>query len=737
MTNSSDSKTDPSFDDDTLVWEQLSAVLEAFADAWEAEPEPDIAGFIPRDSPALRRISLIELVKVDMEFRSLRKLPWDLGTYLEKWPILLDDGDPPLDLICEDIQIRQQVGQQVSMDDYAKRYPGCETALNRMLGTAFGSTTSVRNIKKISEFEPGEEIDDFQVVAELGKGAFATVYLARQISMQRLVALKVSADKGVEHQVLAKLDHPNIVRVFDVRTNKRLSARLLYMQYVSGGTLQDAMKHVNRTASNEKSGQQFLEAIDKVLVERGELPPQDSENRNRIAELSWPRVVAQIGKQIAEALNFAHQQKILHRDLKPANVLVAANGSPKLVDFNISHCSKMEGVSPAAYFGGSMAYMSPEQLEAFSPDCSRGPDELDGRADVFSLGCVLYEMLTSVKPFDAVPSTGNWRHMLDETIRQRKVGLNRVARLRLENAPPLLAQAIEQCLAPNPEDRFASPNPLSRQLDWATDPEIEKIVLPSKGFLPRLIERFPTMAILFIAAVISGFSAWFITAYNIDKSVPEELHQLFDRSQKIVNAIAFTSAFVTMALVTRILSQTLSRIRNRQPVDLMTLQQASARNLVIGYWGSCICIGMWVTAGFVYPMVLQLVGGSLPASAWFDFIGSHLLAGLVTGAFSFVAVAYLALRFWQPCLFHSFLRSAETPDIKSAITKLGYLLGVYQFIAVLIPMLAIALLVLWGDAKNKQALAALSIAAVICIPLLFGASNQIKKRLETIERMSV
>ena len=77
--------------------------------------------------------------------------------------------------------------------------------------------------------------------------------------------------------------------------------------------------------------------------------------------------------QLAQALDYAHQQGVLHRDVKPANVLLSAEGSPKLADFNISFCSQLEGATPAAYFGGSLAYMSPEQLEACNPDHDRKP----------------------------------------------------------------------------------------------------------------------------------------------------------------------------------------------------------------------------------------------------------------------------------------------------------------------------------------------------------------------------
>ena len=102
-----------------------------------------------------------------------------------------------------------------------------------------GTTAIYQNAgkEKLEKIHPGDRIDDFELIARLGEGAFAHVFLARQISMQRLVAVKISADHGMEPQTLAQLDHDHIVRVYDQRTVADSGLRLLYMQYVAGGTL--------------------------------------------------------------------------------------------------------------------------------------------------------------------------------------------------------------------------------------------------------------------------------------------------------------------------------------------------------------------------------------------------------------------------------------------------------------------------------------------------------------------
>ena len=110
------------------------------------------------------------------------------------------------------------------------------------------STSLCRGSKgHLQTIQSGERLDDFDLLVLLGKGAFASVFLARQNSMQRLVALKISADSGNEPQTLAQLDHEHIVRVFDQRMLADRGLRLLYMQYVTGGTLQGVVEVVRRT----------------------------------------------------------------------------------------------------------------------------------------------------------------------------------------------------------------------------------------------------------------------------------------------------------------------------------------------------------------------------------------------------------------------------------------------------------------------------------------------------------
>ncbi len=99
-----------------------------------------------------------------------------------------------------------------------------------------------------------------------------------------------------------------------------------------------------------RTGARLLEVIDRNLAERGDSPPSDSSLRHRLATASWPQAVCWLGSRLAMALAYAHQRGVLHRDVKPANVLLAADGTPKLADFNISYSSKLEGATAASLF---------------------------------------------------------------------------------------------------------------------------------------------------------------------------------------------------------------------------------------------------------------------------------------------------------------------------------------------------------------------------------------------------
>jgi serine/threonine-protein kinase len=209
---------------------------------------------------------------------------------------------------------------------------------------------------------PGTTVGGFRIERKLGAGGMGEVYLARQLSMDRLVALKIlpshmsrqkdSADRFLnELRLLAKLDHPNIVAAFDAGSD----GGMLYfaMAYVAGESLADRLRL------------------------RGSMPEAEA---------------LSVTKTLASALAYAwNKHQLLHRDIKPANVLLDEDGTPKLVDFGLAkNMAADAGLTMSNVMVGTPNYMSPEQVEGLP---------LDTRADMYSLGATLYNMVTGQVPF--------------------------------------------------------------------------------------------------------------------------------------------------------------------------------------------------------------------------------------------------------------------------------------------------------------------------------------------------
>jgi len=205
------------------------------------------------------------------------------------------------------------------------------------------------------------EIPGYEIIRAIGVGGMATAYLATQTSLGRQVVLKVldtSNDisaKNIERfmneaRIVASLRHPNIITIYDVGRQNNLI--YISMEYIEGGDL-----------------------------------------KNRMSDGISPHEALDIIKKIASALDCAHKSGVIHRDVKPANILFRKDGTPLLTDFGIAKKLTVDhDLTSTGIFLGSPNYMAPEQAED-SP--------IDGRADIYSLGIIFYEMLTGDKPYQA------------------------------------------------------------------------------------------------------------------------------------------------------------------------------------------------------------------------------------------------------------------------------------------------------------------------------------------------
>ena len=696
--------------DIAATWTILSTQVEAFIQAWDTTPEtttrpPHPRDFLPEEASGVRQVLLVELLKVDLEYRWLhRGLPKTVAEYLAELPELGET--PPADLLYEEFHIRRQSGDTVDPQEYFERYPSRANELRRLLGVEdVNRTTSMfsgRRHAQIAAIEAGMQIDDFDLLTHLGKGAFASVFLARQRSMQRLVALKVSGDRGTEGQTLAQLDHDHIVRVFDQRVLKDQGLRLLYMQYVPGGTLHAVVEAARQIPISERTGRLLLDVIDRGLENRGESRPSDSPIRQRLAGSRWPEVVCWLGARLARALDYAHQHGVLHRDIKPANVLLTADGSPKLADFNISFSSELSGATPAAYFGGSLAYMSPEQLEACNPAHERKPESLDGRSDLYSLGVMLWELMIGSRPFtDEQLSTG-WGGTLERMTARRRAGID----------PELLAQissqglpgmdlVLSRCLASEPDDRYSTGAELARDLELCLQPQTQRLLAPASQFSWRqLARRFPLSSIVAMAFVPNVAMAVFNYVYNEQQIIrplfekQPAAYDVFFRVQATVNAIAFPLGLGLAAYLTRGVARAMRSPSYRRELSFEELQALRKRTLRLGHFAAIIGTVLWFLAGLAYPVAIHLGLGGVPGWVYPHFLASMTLCGLVAAAYPFLTVTFLALRSFYPPLIR--LDSIRAADLEQLI-RLGRLSWLYLLLAAFVPMLAVGTLVLTGS----------------------------------------
>ena len=263
-----------------------------------------------------------------------------------------------------------------------------------------------------------ERIGNCRIVEEVASGGMAVVYRAVQDHLSRTVAVKaLKTSAASEQQVtvrferearsLANLQHENIIHVYDFY--KERGALFIVMEYVAGIDLYDLLDRCGRL-------------------------PFD--------------VAAVCAMQVARALDYIHYRGIVHRDIKPANVMVSRQGGVKLMDFGIAHDRSFEDLTEAGTGIGTPAYMSPEQILG---------DKLDARSDIFSLGVVLYQMITGRKPFveDEERSVMH-KIRIEKHVPARKIN---------PEIPRELDRIINKCLEKQPRNRWGSAQSLVMALE--------------------------------------------------------------------------------------------------------------------------------------------------------------------------------------------------------------------------------------------------------------------------------
>jgi eukaryotic-like serine/threonine-protein kinase len=390
----------------------------------------------------------------------------------------------------------------------------------------------------------GDQFLGFRLCGELGRGAFGRVFLARQGDLaHRLVALKVSADVAGESHALAQLQHTNVVPVYSVHRNGPHQA--VCMPFLGAATLADTVAVLKVRDTMPDSGEALLATLtararsaaraaaedgtrartdaDEDMSRSDEPPRTDSQVQVppepprsapqviRLRELGFVPAVLWLIARVADGLAHAHERGILHRDLKPANILFADDGEPLLLDFNLAADMKARARVSAALVGGTLPYMAPEHLAAFRDDLVT----FDARCDVYSLGVVLFELLTGAHPFPV--RRGRVSDALPAMIADRQVPAPDVRGLN-PAASPAVASIVRRCLEADPARRYQSARQLQEDLERQLDhlPLLHAADSSPRERLTKWAIRHPratsstTVAVIAAALIIAITAAAFV-----------------------------------------------------------------------------------------------------------------------------------------------------------------------------------------------------------------------------------
>ena len=362
----------------------------------------------------------------------------------------------------------------------------------------------------------------YELLEKIGDGGMAVVYKGKDKLLNRFIAVKILRPEFTkdatfvenfkrESQAAAGLSHPNIVGVYDVGREGNIN--YIVMELIEGDTL------------------------------------------NKIIEQEAPmdyRKVIDISKQVASALRTAHKNKIIHRDVKPHNIMVTNDGVVKLADFGIARAVNDATLSTGSKIVGSVHYFSPEQ--------ARG-NYVDERSDIYSLGIVMYEMLTGKVPFDGDnPVTVALKHINEEIVPPREL---------VPSIPPALERIVMKATSKFQTNRYANADELIQDLDNVSfvtaiapdsifesttvvekrnkrkqdlEKDIEEVVEARERDRKKKRRKaiaITTAIILLLAAIGGGYFAWKSGAFSATKAAPDLLDKTFEEAQAIAEADSF------------------------------------------------------------------------------------------------------------------------------------------------------------------------------------------------------
>jgi serine/threonine protein kinase/WD40 repeat protein len=427
------------------------------------------------------------------------------------------DREQLLDEIATQYLKAVEAGAHPDPAEWLARYPGLAEELAELFADQQAMHQIAAPLRELAEpapvnqanavtLGPGETVAgapaqlpkcfaDFEILEEIARGGMGVVYKARQISLGRIVALKMIlagqfASVGdvrrfhAEAEAAGNLDHPHIVPIYEVGEHQ--GQRYFSMKFIEGGNLGAWLKARLATDTGDTSG-------------------------SRSSSPSAVTASVALLATVARAVHHAHQRGILHRDLKPANILLDGHGQPNVTDFGLAkRIDKSGGATQSGSIVGTPAYMSQEQ--------AAGKKDLTTATDVYSLGAILYECLTGRPPFQAETPI--------DTLLQVREGAPACPRSLNPRVNPDLETICLKCLDKDPVRRYGSAEALAEDLDrWQRGEPISARPVGRSERLWRWCRRNPLVATLSAAIILIaalGFAGvlgqWQVAVANENKA---------------------------------------------------------------------------------------------------------------------------------------------------------------------------------------------------------------------------
>lgn len=313
-------------------------------------------------------------------------------SFAPEQPLGLDDGGDHVEVLLAECLDREPFERRAHLDELCTRHPEHSTEL-RQRWRALADLGLVDEPDGPADDFPAE-LGDFELLRRLGGGGMGVVFLARQRSLSREVALKLIRSDQLyfprarerfrrEAEAVARLAHVGVVPIHLVGEERGVP--FYAMEYVAGATLATLLAVLSQRAPETLHGRDLLEVLRRELGVELEPPP------GSIFELSWVEACVRIARDVAEALDHSHARGVLHRDVKPSNVMLTREGRARLIDFGLTLLEGDDGQTRTGAQLGTLPYMAPEQV--------RGGGRVDARVDVYGLGVTLYELLTLQLPY--------------------------------------------------------------------------------------------------------------------------------------------------------------------------------------------------------------------------------------------------------------------------------------------------------------------------------------------------